>query len=80
MMTLEEMRDIDPRTVDKSTLAQIGDVKIDPKLSKGERINEYIRQLKNPYCYLDGDTVVKISFSETDRTIEDCMHSYLAGL
>jgi len=80
VMTLKEMRNIDPRTVDRSTLVQRSTVKIDSKKSKQERIRDYIGQIKNPYCYLDGKTVVKISFAETKRTIEDCMHSYLSGV
>ncbi len=79
-MTLEEMRSVDVRTVDRSTLVQRSSVKIDPKKSKQERIADYISQIKNPYCYLDGKTVVKISFADTDRTIEDCIHAYLSGI
>ena len=41
---------------------------------------DYIRQIKNPYCYLEGKTVVKISFADTDRTIEDCFHAYFSGI
>ena len=80
LMTLEEMRAVDVRTVDRSTLVQRSSVKIDPKKSKQERIADYIAQIKNPYCYLDGKTVVKISFADTDRTIEDCIHAYLSGI
>ena len=29
---------------------------------------------------LDGKTVVKISFAETDTTMEDCLEHYLRGL
>lgn len=79
-MTLEEMSSINPTTVDRSTLVQRSSVKINPKKSKSERIMDYIGQIKNPYCYLEGRTVVKISFAETPRTIEDCMHSYLSGV
>lgn len=77
---LEEMKKVDPRTVDRSTLVQRSSVKVRTKGSKQERILDYIEQIKNPYCYLEGDTVVKISFSETDRTIEDCFHQYFEGL
>ena len=71
-MTLEEMKKVRPEEVDRSKLVQIGDVKVDPK-KKEERIAENIRQIKNPYSYLDGKTIAYISFSETDRTIEDCI-------
>ena len=79
-MTLDEMRAVDVRTVDRKTLVQRSSVKVDPKKSKQERIRDYISQIGNPYCYLEGDTVVKISFANTDRTIEDCIHAYLEGL
>lgn len=79
-MTLEEMRAVDPRTVDRNTLMQRSSVKINPGADKEERIRDFISQIGNPYCYLDGDMVVKISFSDTDRTIEDCIHAYLSGV
>ena len=41
---------------------------------------EFIKQIRNPYCYLDGKTVVKISFAATDTTMEDCLEHYLRGL
>lgn len=77
---LEKMKAVDPRTVDRSTLVQRKDVKVRSKGTKQERIMDYIEQIKNPYCYLEGKTVVKISFAETDRTIEDCFHAYFSGI
>ena len=79
-MTLEEMKSVDPRTVDRGTLVQRSCVKSMPGGSKEERIREFIRQIKNPYCYIDGDIVVKISFSDNGKTMEDCMRNYFSGL
>ena len=79
-MTLEEMKAVDPRTVDRSTLVQRASVKIGTEGSREERMKEYLSQIGNPYCYLEGKTVVKISFSDTDRTIEDCIRAYLNGI
>ena len=62
------------------TLVDIHTVKIDPSLPREERIREYMRQIKNPYCYLEGKTVVKISFADTERTLEDCVRGYLSGV
>ena len=61
-------------------LVDIRDVHVDPNLPKEERVREYVRQIKNPYCYLDGKTVVKITFSKTETTMEDCLAHYLRGL
>ena len=60
MMSVEAMKSIDPRTVDRSTLMQRSSVRLDPSAPREERLRDFIRQIKNPYCYLDGKTVVKI--------------------
>ena len=65
------------RTVDRETLRDIRDVEINASLPKGERILDFIRQIGNPYCYRHGDYVVKISFTDTDVTLEDRMLSYI---
>ena len=77
MMTLEEMKAVDIRTVDPDTLVDIRDVHIDRTLSKEERIKSFIRQIKNPYVYKCGDIIVKATFSDTDETLEDRMEHYL---
>ena len=79
-MTISEMKEVDVRSVDRNTLVQRNSVKVNPKKDKAERVKEYVEQIRNPYCYLDGKTVVKISFANTSRTIEDCMRGYLSGL
>ena len=80
MMSVEAMKSIDPRTVDRSTLMQRSSVRLDPSAPREQRLRDFIQQIKNPYCYLDGKTVVKISFTNTATTIEDCLENYLRGL
>ena len=78
--TLEQihaMRDVDVRTVDPNTLRDIRDVKVNTSLPKRERILDFIRQIGNPYCYRHGKYVVKVSFTDTDVTLEDRMLSYI---
>lgn len=74
---IEAMRDVDIRTVDPASLRDIRDVKVNTDLPKRERILDFIRQIGNPYCYRHGKYVVKISFTDTDVTLEDRMLSYL---
>lgn len=69
---LEELQSIDPQTVDRRTLVDVADIRIDESLPLEERMKEFIRQIKNPYCYLDHGRVVKISFSGT-RSMEDLL-------
>lgn len=71
------MQEIDVRTVDLDTLQDIRDVSIDPALPREERFLSFIRQIGNPYCYRHGNCVVKISFTDSDITLEERMISYL---
>ena len=79
-MTLDEMREVDPRTVDRETLVQRSSVHVDRSATREEHCCQFIEQIGNPYCYLDGKTVVKIRFSNTELTLEDCVRSYLRGI
>ncbi|MDD3158756.1 DUF6870 family protein [Anaeromusa sp.] len=79
MNTLEQMKSIDPRTVDRDSLRDIESVNIDTSLSKQERIADFIRQIGNPYCYKHGKYVVKVSFADTGVTLEDRLAGYLAS-
>lgn len=62
---------------DRSKLRDIQDVEIDTTLPRKERFLDYVRQIGNPYCYRHGKYTVKVSFSDTDATLEDRMLSYL---
>ncbi|NBK79525.1 hypothetical protein D5272_13255 [bacterium D16-76] len=74
---LESMKNVDIRTVNPATLRDIRDVKINTALPKADRIQDYIRQIGNPYCYCHGKYVVKISFADTDVTLEDRLLAYI---
>ena len=71
------MQNVDIRTVDPAGLRDIRDVKVNTDLPKRERILDFIRQIGNPYCYRHGKYVVKVSFTDTDVTLEDRMLSYI---
>lgn len=70
------MREVDIRTVDRSTLVDAESVKINTELSTEERIADFITQIKNPYCYRYKGMAIKISFSGK-RKLEDCMKDSL---
>ena len=76
----EALKNVDIRTVDPDTLVDINDVKIDKNLPQSERIKEFIRQIKNPYCYKCGKAIVKVSFADTTATLEDRLEHYLKSL
>ena len=70
-MTVEEMKAVDIRTVDPETLVDVTTIIIDENLSKEERVKEYLRQVKNPYCFKVGAVVVKCSYSNDGVTLKD---------
>lgn len=74
---LESMKNVDIRTVNPATLRDIRDVKINTALPKAQRIQDYIRQIGNPYCYRHGKYVVKISFADTNVTLEERLQAYI---
>ena len=77
MEQIEAMQNVDIRTVDPTGLRDIREVKVNTDLPKRERILDFIRQIDNPYCYRHGKYVVKVSFTDTDVTLEDRMLSYI---
>lgn len=61
-------------------LVDIRNVKIDRNLPSDERIRSFIEQIKNPYCFKVGDTVVKVSFADTSNTITDNFINMIATM
>ena len=66
--TLDEMQSVDIRTVDINSRKDINDVVIDEPLSKEQRMVSFIKQIENPYLYRDGPMIVKLTYSDMDRT------------
>lgn len=65
------------RAIDRSALVDIRDVMVNMALPKRERVMDFIRQIGNPYCYRHGKYVVKVSFADTDISLEDRLESYI---
>lgn len=76
-LELAQMKEVDIHTVDRESLMDIRDVKVDGRLPREQRFSDFLRQIRNPYCYRCGKMVVKISFSDTDATLEDRLEHYL---
>ena len=74
---LEQMRDVDILTVDPQTLVDRKTVHVNEKLPREQRVRQYARDIKNPYCYLDDGVVVKVSFSDVKDTLEDRLLAYV---
>lgn len=67
-MIISDMKNIDVRKVDPSTLVDINTVKVNTDLPVEERKKDFIRQVKNSYCFRCGKVIVKMSFADTSTT------------
>ncbi len=65
------MKNTDIKTVDKDSLVDIRDVKIDRTLPTSERIKSFVQQIKNPYIFKVGDVVVRVSYKEKAPTLQE---------
>lgn len=76
-MTLEEMKNINPKTVNPDTLVDIATVEVDRSLPRAEQMKQFLKQIKNPYLYKCNGVVVKIAYATTESTIEDRLEQYI---
>ena len=73
----DRMRSVDVRTVDRGTLVDIKDVHINKTLPHFKKLISYITQVGNPYCYKYGDMIIKEGFSNSGKTMTDCVKQYI---
>lgn len=62
------------------SLVDIREVKIDRSKPVDERIKSYIEQIKNPYLFKVGGTIVRVSYANTQATINDNFVNLLASM
>lgn len=74
---LAKMKDMDIREADIGSLADVLEIEIDKDLSDTEKKREFIRQIRNPYLYRQGEYIVKLSFADTDATLADRLKEYI---
>lgn len=62
------------------SLVDIRDIKIDRSMPVEERMKSYVEQIKNPYMFKVGSTVVRVSYANTQATINDNFVNLLASM
>ena len=62
------------------SLVDIRDVKIDRSMSVEDRMKSYVEQIKNPYMFKVGNTVVRVSYANTQATINDNFVNLIASM
>ena len=74
---IDEMKNIDIRTVDKNDLPDMADFKFDNTLSQAERAKRIYKASNNPYLFRLDDMVVKVEFADNGPTLQDLMGALL---
>ena len=79
-MTVEEMKSVDIRTVDPDSLVDVKNLNIPEELTGKERLEAFVQQVRNPFCYRVGNVVVKNVYSQDGVTINDRFEQMLKNL
>ena len=74
---LERCRNVNLDDVKLEDVDEITDIKIDRRKPSNKRILEFLMKVKNSYIFKVNGKIVRIKFSDTDKTAEDCLTSDL---
>jgi hypothetical protein len=77
---LNEMSQMDINKMDVHNLVDVGTVKIDGNLPMPQRMEQYLNQIKNPYCFRSGEIKVKIAFSPDGNSLDNTLINFFVGL
>lgn len=79
-MSIDEMKTVDIRTVEPEELVDVREISLDENLSKEERVDEFARQVKNPYCFRVGDMIVKNVYSNSGVSLRERFEQFARTL
>jgi len=57
-------------------LVDIHSVNIDKTLPAAQRVEQYLAQIRDPYCYRHGDSVVRLRFHDDGGELKDRLRSF----
>ena len=79
MEELEEVREVDVRSVPRSNLIDLQEIRIDHSQPIEQRGKEFVTKVKNSYCLKVGDVVVKVDFNPEGLSFEKQFEKMLLG-
>lgn len=77
---LEKCKSMSLDDVSLNDVDEITDIKIDKRKSSNERILDFLNKVKNPYIFKVKGKLVRIRFSDTETTADDCLTNVLKNL
>ena len=78
--TLIEMSQMDITKVNPGSLIDVDSVSVPQKLPHEQKVLSVIKQMGNPYCFMSGDTPVRIRFMNGGKTLSDSLVNYFSQL
>ena len=63
--------------INSDDLVDIKSVNMDQDLSKLENVVKFVNKVKNPYYFKVGKVKVRVSYADTDRTLDDAFANLL---
>ena len=77
---LDRMSQTEIDKADRTKLVDIQTIKIDPLQSVVQRMESYIKQIKNPYLFLCGGTAVKMRFEPDGKDLTHKLKNYYISI
>ena len=77
---LKRCGDIPIKEVDPNDVDNLDDIKIDRRKNPNERILDFISKTKNPYIFKINGRLVKIEFSDNEKSAEECITKVIKSL
>ncbi|NSL04209.1 DUF6870 family protein [Blautia glucerasea] len=76
-MTFEEMKRVDVRTVCRENLPDIRKVAVRKQKFAQDKVQNYLAETGNPYCFRVGDVVVKNTYAEDGPDLNDLLRQLI---
>ena len=77
---LKKYENIPLSEIDINEVDEITDIKVSKRKSSKDRILDFLNEVKNPYVFKLNGKLIKISFSETNKTADECLTNVLKSL
>ena len=77
---LDAMSRIALPEAERAALVDIASVHIDTTLPAAERMENYLQQVKNPYLFRSGNTIVRVRFDPAGKDLRELLTRHFIGL
>jgi len=76
---LERLKHLDINEVDPEGLQELSEVKLYSDLPVQERLELFLCQIGNPYCFKVNGTPVQVCFSNSRKTLDEALNNYFTN-